>query len=201
MNEIQNFIKSLQKQKTTDTVFNQYRDKSISDNLKLYLEYMFSQKGKRIMLVGEAPGYKGCRITGIPFTSGKLFQTSKHPCIKDLSPKVQISKVLSENTAKIVWDHLTTIESTPLFWNAFPFHPHIKNIPTTNRKPNKKEMDAGSEFLQKLSSFYKPDIVAGIGRKGESCAKKVFPGLNIAYIRHPSFGGKKQFIQGLGLAI
>ncbi len=30
-----------------------------------------------VLLIGEAPGYKGCKITGIPFTSGEVVAPKK----------------------------------------------------------------------------------------------------------------------------
>jgi len=45
---------------------------------------MASEKNKsKILIVGEAPGYKGCRITGIPFTSGA--------CIRDRNIDIFVS--------------------------------------------------------------------------------------------------------------
>ena len=40
-------------------------------------------------------------------------------------------------------------------------------------------------------------IIAGIGRKGQLAAQKAFPNHTIQRIRHPSFGGKREFIEGM----
>ena len=67
MSDIENFVIDLTKQRNTATVSNPYLKQDIADNLHRYLVAMHKMKGKRIFLVGEAPGYKGCGITGIPF--------------------------------------------------------------------------------------------------------------------------------------
>ena len=46
--------------------FNQYRDDRLAQRLARYLE---ERAGAPILLVGEAAGYRGARVSGIPFTS------------------------------------------------------------------------------------------------------------------------------------
>jgi hypothetical protein len=83
MSLIEEFITELVRHKNTATVCNPYLNQNIADNLRLYLDAMIKMKGKRVLLVGEAPGYKGCKITGIPFTSGKAFERFDHPLLKE----------------------------------------------------------------------------------------------------------------------
>jgi hypothetical protein len=42
-------------------------------NLELYLEEMLDRAPK-VLLLGEAPGFRGMRITGVPFTNRTMFQ-------------------------------------------------------------------------------------------------------------------------------
>ncbi|UCG25887.1 MAG: hypothetical protein JSW55_07845, partial [Chloroflexota bacterium] len=59
-------------------VFNQYASNLSGEaaqanavrraNLRLYLSQI-AAAGPALLLVGEAPGYRGCRLTGVPFTS------------------------------------------------------------------------------------------------------------------------------------
>lgn len=197
MSLIEEFITELVMHKNTATVSNPYLDQNIADNLRLYLNAMIKMEGKRILLVGEAPGYKGCKITGIPFTSGKAFERFDHPLLKDIGSQLKLSKIESENTATIVWEYLSKKACTPLFWNSFPFHPHPKGNENKNRAPTSEEVKIGIAHLKRLHSIYKPDVIAGVGGKGVECAKKSFPKDNIVYIRHPSFGGKSEFIAGM----
>ncbi len=201
MSNIQKYIEVLSVRESSSTVFNFYQSRRVANNLKHYLEVMISHKGKRILLVGEAPGYKGCKITGIPFTSGEVIRTSRHPILEKVRNSIYLSKVESENTATIVWEYLEKKKSAPLFWNSFPFHPHPKGNPDRNRLPNKKEIKEGISYLASLAEIYQPDIVAGIGHSGECSAKQAFPEKRIKYIRHPSFGGKSDFIDGMNKII
>lgn len=197
MSSIKSFLNHLKKYPNSSSVYNPYLRTSIAKNLEHYLQAMMNLKGKRVLLVGEAPGYKGCRITGIPFTSGRIFQDLQHPFLNGLSKKLLFEWIESENTASIVWNYLVDTPRIPLFWNSFPFHPHREKQPLTNRAPNKAEIEYGSRVLQMLFKLYRPDIVAGIGHNGVKGSKAAFPELTIEYIRHPSYGGKVDFIAGM----
>lgn len=190
------FLKQLQQQPNTDTVANPYRHPHCVENLRHYLQLM-QQEQPQVLLVGEAPGYKGCGLTGIPFSSGKLFQQVEHPFLQRLAPLLEIPVVDAENTASIVWRYLAETGVTPLFWNAYPFHPHPEGDPQKNRAPNGVEISQGVDFLQQLYSHFQPQIVAGVGRAGCRAAEQSFSNFTISYIRHPSYGGKSDFIAGM----
>jgi len=198
---IDEFINELRRQENSPTVTNPYLNLAVVNNLRVYLNYMNKIEGKRILLVGEAPGYKGCKITGIPFTSGDIFKKIDHPLLKEIKRNIQLSKVESENSATIVWEYLSKKGNTPLFWNSFPFHPHPNGNDNKNRSPTPYEIGIGVNYLKKLYLIFNPDIVAGIGIKGVKCAKTAFPKLSVPYIRHPSFGGKSDFINGMNKII
>jgi len=199
MKAIKNFVQDLQQVKSTKTFANPYRDPVLSNNLYLYLMAMKREKPS-LLLVGEAPGYKGCKLTGIPFSSGMIYQDHErfdHPFLKKLSKKIKISEIDSENSATMVWEYLSEKNITPMFWNSFPFHPHLANNELSNRAPSTKEVAFGIEYLQRIRKIYKPVVIAGVGGKGTTCARKAFPEDDIVSIRHPSFGGKRDFIKGM----
>ena len=191
------FVTELTKQKNSSTVSNPYLNHHIANNLRLYLNAMLKIEGRRVLLVGEAPGYRGCKITGIPFTSGNVFERFNHPLLKGLSSQLNLATIETESTATIIWEYLTKKKETPLFWNSFPFHPHPKGNKNKNRAPNSREIESGMQHLKRLYSLYKPEILAGVGHKGFECASKAFPKEDILLIRHPSFGGKSEFIAGM----
>lgn len=197
MREIDTFIRALRTPESTNSVTNPYRDSRTANNLRLYLEYMMAIAGRRVLLVGEAPGYRGCRITGIPFTSGRVFERIDHPLLRTLADQLQFSKVVAEASATIVWEYLSHKRLTPLFWNAFPFHPHAADNPDSNRAPTAAEIASGAPYLRALAEIFQPDIIAGIGRKGQQCVGRMFPEADIPYIAHPSHGGKTAFIAGM----
>jgi len=197
MTLVEKFINFLKQQKNSSVLFNPYLSPDLANNLKLYLELMIKTSARRVLLVGEAPGYRGCKHTGIPFTSGGVFQEIKHPLINQLRKKLVLEQIESENTASIVWRYLSDCAITPLFWNAFPFHPHPKNKPNQNRAPNQTEIKKGVNYLVHLQNIFKAEVIAGVGRNGTKAAQLAFPELNIEYIRHPSHGGKTEFISGI----
>lgn len=201
MNVIDDFINDLANFQNTSTVTNPYLNSDVANNLKLYLETMSKCTSKPILLVGEAPGFKGCKITGIPFTSGTVFERFDHPILKEIKDDIVVSKVEAEKTATIVWEYLTQKSTIPLFWNSFPFHPHHEYNENSNRAPTNEEINIGMSYLQRLESIFQPVVIAGIGRKGELCAKKAFPDKEVMYIRHPSNGGKSDFIKGMNKLI
>lgn len=190
-------LHSLSQRESSSTVFNQYQQQDIRNNLRLYLTYLLQQKSK-VLLIGEAPGYKGCRLTGIPFTSGAIIESSKHEIFKEIRDKIKLSRpAVSENTATIVWRCLEEYKDIPILWNAFPFHPHKKDEPKSNRKPTKEEIEEGKDCLRIVHKLFKPKKFCSIGRVGEKILANVFPDKEISYIRHPSYGGKNEFKQGI----
>ena len=72
-------------------------------------EYLGSREDAPFLLVGEAPGYRGARISGIPFTSERQVTGSGS----------------AEATATIVHRVLAElgIETRVLLWNVVPTHP------------------------------------------------------------------------------
>lgn len=197
MDQLDAFIANLKAVSDTPTVTNPYLDSRLADNLRHYLVYLLQQQGPRVLLVGEAPGYRGCRITGIPFSSGTIFERFEHPLLRYLKDRIFLSRIESENTATMVWDYLSKTGRTPMFWSSFPFHPHPKGNDQANRAPTASELQLGVSYLRMLSDMYQPDVIAGVGSKGTVCVCKAFPNMKSASIRHPSFGGKQAFISGM----
>ncbi len=197
MDNISNFCFSLCRRKNTHLVFNPYRDPSLAANLEAYLRGVKRCKGGSILLVGEAPGYRGCKNTGIPFSSSHLLLESKHPLVELIKGQLTFQTRESEVTAGIIWDYLREVPTLPIFWNAFPFHPHISRKYNSNRAPAQSEIIEGIPYLKDIAAIFKPGLIAGIGRAGQQCAQLAFPNRDISYIRHPSRGGKRAFIQGM----
>ena len=199
---IDEFAEKLQRKRNTRTVFNPYINPSAVHNLKEYLYAMYELKPD-VLLVGEAPGYKGCRITGIPFSCCQLYEQIDHPFLKKLGPKLKIEADEWENTAAYVWNYLLEKETLPLFWNSFPFHPYRKGNKMSNRAPLKSEIEEGIKYLLDLQQIFDVKIVAGLGRAGQKAALAAFDqtGIDVPYIRHPSYGGKSDFISGMNLLL
>ena len=166
-----------------------------AENLALYLHKM-SRLNPEWLLVGEAPGCHGCKLSGIPFTSERV--VAEHPFFSDGKFSVRDrGDPEKENTATIVWDYLTEKKFYPLMWNAYPFHPHEEGNPDTNRKPTPEELKIGRHFLERLIEIFgiKPENIIAVGREAEGSLMEL--GIKAKEVPHPSYGHKNDFINGL----
>jgi uracil-DNA glycosylase len=149
--------------------FNFYRDGAGArlrrQRLRVYLE---SRADAPLLLVGEAPGYRGARVSGLPFTSERQL-TGCGP---------------AEATATIVQRVLAELELDALCWNVVPTHPGTE---TSNRRPTWPEILAARPFLDELAADRR---LIAIGR----LAARV---TDAPYVRHPSHGGAAEFRAGL----
>ena len=149
--------------------FNFYRDGAGADvRRRRLVEYLDAHAGARVLLVGEAAGYRGARVSGIPFTSERQL-TGGGP---------------TEATATIVQRVLAELELEALCWNVVPTHP---GTATSNRRPTVVETEASRSFLEELLPGRR---VIAVGR----LAARV---TGAPYVRHPSHGGGAEFRAGL----
>ncbi len=126
-----------------------------------------------------------------------MFAEPPHPFVEDLASRLTRPGEDAENTATLVWSYLAGHGEPPLFWNAYPYHPHRPDTPRSNRAPTTAEVRTGQPFLHWLDRHFAPRRIAGLGRKGTEAAQKAWPDRPIVYIRHPSYGGKHDFIRGM----
>jgi len=190
------FLKILSKRRSTDAVYNQYEDQKVRNNLRLYYGWLLEHE-HNVLIVGEAAGYMGCRHTGIPFTSGNIIYGSYHEIFRDIGKQIKLERVVSERSAAILWGFFGEDKVIPILWNAFPFHPHKQGQTETNRKPTMSEIEEGKEYLKFVYDIFKPKKLCSLGRVAEKALKELFPLEEIIYIRHPSYGGKRDFIKGM----
>lgn len=168
-------------------------------NLRLYLAAMLVQEPS-LLLVGEAPGYRGCRLTGIPFTSEYIIlnDLNKLGVFADSTrfrKTAEWPKVEREATATMVWQAAATLNPLPLLWNAFPFHPHRAGQPQSNRPPRVNELAAGLPFVEALVDAFAIQRIIAVGKKAASSLARAR--LPHTALRHPSHGGKRDFLEGL----
>lgn len=198
------FIKSLCDAEEIPNVFNQYSNKySVNairrNNLQIYLKQMSLIKPK-VMLVGEAPGFHGCRFTGVPFTSEDILingygETNLFGLNKGYVKTEELSIIKKEQSATIVWETLSNNSFLPLMWNAFPFHPFKKDNPMKNRTPLVNELEIGQRFLEEIIALYNIEKIIAIGNKAEASLNKM--NVNCIKVRHPAHAGKPDFVKGI----
>jgi uracil-DNA glycosylase family 4 len=148
--------------------YNQYAESPLlRERLSAYLE---ARRSAEVVLVGEAAGYRGARISGIPFTSERQL-TGTGP---------------AEATATIVHRVLTKLglEDEVLLWNVVPTHP---GGATSNRRPTRTEVEAASPFLRELTCGR---VAIAVGRLAAAATEA-------PYVRHPSHGGAAAFEESL----
>jgi len=154
--------------------FNFYRDGEGAGARRQRLHtYLAALENAPFLLVGEAAGHRGARVSGIPFASERQL-TGRGP---------------AEATATIVRRTLAELglDDRALCWNVVPTHPHLARRHDTNRRPTRAEVDASRPFLRELAHGR---TVLAVGRLAEAVT-------GARYLRHPSHGGAAEFRAGL----
>ncbi len=187
----------------SDRLFNPYADGDSGGairraNLSRYLADMLWRR-PRILMLFEAPGYRGCALSGIPVTSERimlrgmatwgLFGVGYHASSGQ-------PEGVAEMTATILWDALQQYaDRPPLIWNAVPLHPHRPGQRQSNRAPTAAERHMGLPYLEEILRLFDLEIVLAVGRTAQKSLAKL--GQAASPIRHPAQGGKADFTRGL----
>ena len=163
---------------TIGETFNFYREGAGAELRRARLrDHLEARADAPLLLVGEAAGYRGARVSGVPFTSERQLSGS--------GP--------AEATATIIQRTLRElgIADDVLLWNVVPTHPHLDGDPASNRRPTGREVEAGRPFVEELVGGRR---VVAVGRLAHAV-------LGGTYVRHPSHGGTGGFRLGLGAAL
>jgi hypothetical protein len=171
--ELIGFVERLAQARIGGT-FNFYREGSGAAVRRERLStYLREQRGAGVLLVGEAAGYRGARVSGIPFTSERQL-TGSGPA--EASATI-VRRVLAE----------LGLEHSVLCWNLVPTHPHLAGRPESNRAPSRAEIIAARLFLAELAA----------GRRVLAVGRLAARELGAPYVRHPAHGGGTAFRAGL----
>jgi hypothetical protein len=98
---------------------------------------------------------------------------------------------MKERTATEVHIARSRVKSKIFFWNVFPFHPHEKGKPFTNRMHTRRERDFGLEFLEMILAILPFDKLVTIGNDAAAAVEHL--GCRFSAVRHPSYGGQRDF--------
>ncbi len=168
------------------------------ENLRLYLHQM-AARDPQVLLVGEAPGYQGCRRSGLNFTSDHLMLNPPAgvPILGAaagyrMSP--EYDRPRKEPSATIVWEAIASTGLLPVIFAAYPFHPFQAGNPLSNRAPRADELAQGRIFLAEMLDLFDFTMVLAVGNLAERSLSAL--GVDFIKLRHPSHGGKPAFMAG-----
>jgi hypothetical protein len=187
---------------SSGSLFNMYRDEAVRvdkrgaaetrrGNLRNYLCAFTSRPAT--LVIGEAPGPWGCRFTGVPYTSERLYVESALPFV---GQKTSVSETPhGERSAAIFWNVMTPHFPNFFTWNALPFHPHRSGEPLSIRSPKASEIYEHLGLLDEIMRIVEPEQLFAVGRAAQGALMK----LNRSFvpIRHPSHGGARDFREGI----
>jgi len=150
------------------------------------------------ILIGEAAGYQGCHVSGVPFTSERLIMAGVVPRLSCGGRRLsRRERPWSEPSATTVWQTLFALEvaSDTVLWNAFPWHPHRPGQLQSNRTPTREERACGLFVLDALLAAFPGVPLFAVGRHAEAALRET--GRPAIALRHPSMGGATAFRRGL----
>ena len=182
-------------------------------HLRAYLQRRLGRV--KLVVIGEALGYRGGHFTGIPMTSERILLGKKETA--GIKPEHVFSSFkarrtskcqpcpdgFSEPTATIVWSTLLRLGLRPeefVLWNAFPWHSFDpRRGLLSNRMPNKSERSAGLSVLKTFLDLFPCEKIIALGNVAASQLKE----LNVEShrVRHPASGGARLFRKGIGMVV
>lgn len=182
-------------------------------HLRAYLQRRLGRV--KLVVIGEALGYRGGHFTGIPMTSERILLGKKETA--GIKPEHVFSSFkarrtskcqpcpdgFSEPTATIVWSTLLRLGLRAeefVLWNAFPWHSfNPRRGLLSNRMPNKSERSAGLSALETFLDLFPCEKIIALGKVAVSQLKE----LNVEShrVRHPASGGATLFRKGIGTVV
>jgi uracil DNA glycosylase superfamily protein len=195
------FVRSIQELKF-ENVFNPYSDRcsvhDVSDapsrRAQALLELLEAAVETEVdaFWIGRDLGYRGGRRTGLALTD------DVHLAVHALRWNVSIERattgsLVAERTAAVIWSMLALVPAAVFLWNVFPFHPHEPGDPFSNRSHRPHERAVGEEVLAQLVVMLRPRRLVAIGNDAAKAAHRL-GGAEIVQVRHPSYGGQRDFI-------
>jgi uracil-DNA glycosylase len=133
------------------------------DRLHAYLQL---RENADVLLIGEAPGYRGCHFSGIPFTSERLLVGGSIPGLQWQGQRITtFDRPIAEASATTVWGVLHSLgaASRVVLWNAMAWHPHKPGALLSNRTPSREEVAGSADVLKTVISMFPEARVVACG--------------------------------------
>jgi hypothetical protein len=160
-------------------------------NLAAYLEQVGTP---RLVLLGEALGFRGGRFSGIAFTSERqlagddrrLAWAGPPFAATSLNPVLWI-----EPSGSVVWGALGGDARGVLLWNSFPWHPFGPRGPLSNRTPERGLWAGNLQVLERLLAATAGARFLAVGRTAAAALAEL--GVEAPLLRHPPHRGAEIF--------
>ena len=198
---VRGFVNSLSEARPQPPFANPYRSAVAAHNLGVFLTNR-DPHARTLMLIGEAPGYRGAALSGVALTSLAILVDSWLDPWDAFGPeagyRLPVEPVaLREATATMVWRSVADVFgdcTLPVTWNAVPFHPR-GSFPHSNAPILSGDVSLGRDFLERLLDMFPNVIPVAVGRRAGDALRSL--GADSREVRHPSRGGKNAFVVGL----
>ena len=198
------FVKALSRIRL-DGVFNPYSERcAVNDradadlrrraNLRALLDAALHTRIDSLWIARDL-GHRGGRRTGLPLTDeahlSDLAQNYGGLTLRRATKGAPVA----EQTATIVWKTLAWVDQPVFLWNIFPLHPFEPGKPLSNRRHTRIERQACQGLFFALLDLLQPKRLVAIGRDARDALER--SGLKHDAVRHPSYGGKAEFCEGM----
>jgi hypothetical protein len=166
-------------------------------NLRRYLDLVADAD---TALIGEAPGWRGATVTGVPFFS--MRELTMRPGLLTGDPEgdgfalPDAPAAAWEASSRVVAASLARWgRPLPVSWPVVPHHPFQAGDPRSNRTPRPAEIREGLPVALALLEAFGIRRVVAVGRKAEGAL--AVAGIEAIPVRHPAQGGAALFAAGL----
>jgi uracil-DNA glycosylase len=163
-------------------------------NLELVLTMAIAQHVQSLWVARDL-GYRGGRRTGLPLTDEIHLNVAAETFGTPTLQRATVGAVVSERTAAVVWSMVLAIREPVVLWNVFPLHPHEADAPFSNRCHTRGEWENSRPILESLLELLRPTNVVAIGRDAARTMEEL--GIEAWPVRHPSYGGLRDFKSGI----
>jgi hypothetical protein len=157
--------------------------------------YLAAVDGATVLLLAEAPGWRGMTVTGVPFVSAR--EAAEGGPAERAVPGLELPEHPQapwEASSRVVWAALADWRGPlPLTWPIYPHHPFVAGDPRTNRTPRPAEVRDGTPVALELARAFGIETIVAVGRKAQGALAA--EGVDAPAVRHPAQGGARAFTE------